>query len=218
MKCYYPIDYTTPFWQKFRTTIEDELKLFLALADHFGVDLNLDHTDIDEELLPEWDSSILSTVPLEKIDPKRIPWECYLDIFDQDTYNYTFKDTRRPAVLYKNGVYVGHIWNLVEDEGVAYIRKRAPDYVDPNSDWIGIRSSLRNHINKITGREYTSVAWYLLTAALQVAEHFGKKKVVLNSPIGAMVEIAERFGFKYSESFRVGRTPNVIVDITVEYV
>lgn len=86
MKCYYPIDYASPFWQKFRTTIEDELKLFLALADHFGVDLNLDHTDIEEELLLEWDKSILETVPLEEIDPKRIPWECYLDIFDQDMY------------------------------------------------------------------------------------------------------------------------------------
>lgn len=72
--------------------------------------------------------------------------------------------------------------------------------------WIGIRSSLRNHINKITGREYTSVAWYLLTATLQVAEHFGKEEVVLNSPIGAMVEIAERFGFEDSETYLRGES------------
>lgn len=84
--------------------------------------------------------------------------------------------------------------------------------------WIGIRSSLTNHIDKITGREYTSVAWYLLTATIQVAEYFGKEEVVLNSRIGAMIEIAERFGFEDSESFRVGDTPNVIVDITVEYI
>lgn len=146
MKCYYPIDYSSPFWKKFRRTIEDELRLFLALADHFDIDLDFDSTDIEEELLPEWDKSILELVPLEEIDPTRIPWENYLDSFDQDMYNYSFtppcihsafsrcdggKDTRRPAVLYKNGVHVGHIWNLVEDES---FRKRKPDYVDPNSD------------------------------------------------------------------------------------
>lgn len=117
-------------------------------------------------------------------------WNRYCDIYGHDLYNLKW-NTRKPLVFTSNGEYIGHIW-LLTDGGNIYSKIL---------DFIGVRASWKNVLRKLYKEPSISVGYIVLTGCHMLGKYLKAELIQLDSPIGAMIHISEKFGFVHDEMY-----------------
>lgn len=107
------------------------------------------------------------------------------DIYDKDidTFHRGGWDSPYPlyiiAALDEQYNYVGHV------------------YLEGSNELIGIRSSLYNTMLRLYGRKHKGrISYVLFDIAMRFTREAGEKYLMLESPIGSGVIVAEKFGFR----------------------
>ena len=179
---HYIEDYVVMNQRTFDISITERLHSNHTLKSFFGKGwITLDFEEMKELLEPLYKTFNLGVLS---------------DIYCQDMYNLQIKTIRRvPIVLFREGTYVGHIYRI------------ASNSISCGS-FIGIRESIYNMLSKVYKRNpVRAIAYYLLTAGYNYIIQYVPTATYLelNSPIGPMRKIAERFGFEDGEHFELNQ-------------
>lgn len=128
--------------------------------------------------------------------------EHLMDVYTID--NYIFNSNKcysHVLVISYKGRYYGHV----------YINNNHDCDEEPISI-VGIRSSLYNLLCENHGfQKIKNIAYYILHAYLSLAKSLGIDVITIESPIGVMVKLANKFGFDDDFYFSTTKIPNVNV-------
>lgn len=114
------------------------------------------------------------------------------DIYEKDFES--FYD--RVFILAYNGRYVSHVYH-------------EKPYRDDEAGLIGIRSSLYNQLSSSHGLvPIKNVGYILLDAYRNWGIKNNKESIMISNPIGSMIKISRRYGFK-GPYFKLTETPSV---------
>jgi hypothetical protein len=176
----------------------DNTEPFMLPTDHRSLAERLRTNHLLTNFFPQW-----NTKSLEEMKECLLPLYQMMnagvlaDVYSHDLYDLEH-NSRTPIVLFNNGCYLAHIYMM--------------NQVGKSANFIGIRESITNMLKKANNMAPVKAVGYQLLYACYsyVVQRFPATKYLqLEAPIGPMPKIAERFGFKYGETYDLSNPPQI---------